>query len=419
MVKPMTDAVPDDPKVRGPGRIRINPARQASLREHNLTVVLREITHGPVAPSRADISQSTGLTRTTVSALADQLIGAGLAAELPIVHSRKAGRPAAPLVPAPDTLAAVGLEINVDYLGVRVLDLAGNTLAETVRPGDHRQADVGRTLKALAELFGDATAPLIARAVPIAGVCVALPGLVDTGSGPLRLAPNLHWRNQDILGRLTALPPMSEHSVTVANEAALAAYAESNALRQSDVHSFFYVSGEIGIGGAIVGGGHISPGSHGWSGEIGHTLVDPAGPACGCGATGCLEQYAGKDALLRAAGLDLTLGLDALIEAASSGEPKALESLRQAGSALGVALANTINLIDVDTVVLGGSYAPLTDFLWPAISEQLVTRVLSHPWAPVRVQPALAADHAALTGAALTVLDTVLTEPSRWIYRQS
>ncbi len=399
------------------GRPRVNPARQASLREHNLGMVLAEIAHSPNPPSRADIAQLTGLTRTTVSALADQLIAAGLAAELPIVYSRKAGRPAAPLVIAGSTLAAVGLEVNVDYLGVRVLDLAGDVLAELVTEGNYRQTRPTVVVGELAAMWSPIADSL--AGLPIAGVCVALPGLVHNGTGPLRLAPNLHWQDVDVAALLQARMQLGDIPIALANEANLAAQAEAAALRHSDIHSFFYVSGEIGIGGAIVRSGEIAAGSHGWSGEIGHTLIDPGGPVCGCGATGCLEQYAGKDALLRGAGLELIRPVGELAVLAAAGSGSALESLDRAGSALGMALANAINLIDVDTVVLGGIYAPLIDYLLPGIVEQLRARVLWQAWAPIWVQAAQAQGHAALTGAALKVVGRVLADPSGWISHQS
>ena len=281
-----------------PGGPRSSPARQASLRSHNLGVLLTAVVDSEIAPSRADLAQATGLTRATVSALTDQLLAAGLVTVLPTVRAVSAGRPAAPLVPAAGTLAAVGAEINVDYLAVRVVDLTGATLGERIVPGDHRASDPAPVLAALAalcrEVMGTAAADL-----PVAGLCVALPGLVDSGAGRLRIAPNLGWRDVDVVGALSGLLDRPGLQVVQANEATLAAQAEARALRASGVASFFYVSGEIGIGGALVRDGRIVAGSHGWSGEIGHTLVDPAGPDCGCGAIGCLEQYAGADALLR------------------------------------------------------------------------------------------------------------------------
>ncbi|WP_322098073.1 ROK family transcriptional regulator [Nakamurella alba] len=393
------------------------PARQAQLREHNLGIVLGEILHSPGPISRADISGRTGLTRTTVSALVDQLLQAGMVAELPVVRSRTAGRPAVPLIPATGTIAAVGLEVNVDYLGVRVLDLAGEVIAERVVPGDHRRREPAEVLGALADLFAATVYPLSKREIPLAGACVALPGLIDSGTGPLRIAPNLHWSGVDVVALLAGQPALHDVPIRIANEATLGAQAENAALRGADVQSFLYVSGEIGIGGAIVLDRRLWAGSRGWGGEIGHTTVDPTGPECGCGSTGCLEMFAGKDALMSAAGLDRDLPVDALVAAATAGRKAATRAIEDAGRALGIALSGALNLLDVDTVVLGGLYAPLTDLLVPAVQEQLSRRVLAHPFAPVTIRPAVVTDHAALTGAARSVLDEVLADPSTWISR--
>jgi len=156
-------------------------------------------------------------------------------------------------------------------------------------------------------------------------------------------------------------------------------------------------------------------GRHGWSGEIGHTVVDPAGPMCRCGSTGCLEQYAGKDALMRSAGLDLDLPVEDLLTAANAGDNAALASLASGARALGTALANAVNLIDVEHVVLGGIYAPLAEFLIPGIEDVLRARVLFAPWSVLRVQPSAVRDYAALAGAASAVLADVIDDPSAWL----
>jgi len=131
-----------------PGATRVRPVvggatavRQANVREHNLGLVLGLIVNAANPPSRADIAAATGLTRATVSALTDRLIVGGLVDELPPVMSQRAGRPAVPLVPAQRTIASVGMEVNVDYLGIRVMDLAGTMLAERVEEGDFRASD--------------------------------------------------------------------------------------------------------------------------------------------------------------------------------------------------------------------------------------------------------------------------------------
>ena len=201
------------------------------------------------------------------------------------------------------------------------------------------------------------------------------------------------------------------------NEATLAARAEADALRPTGRLSFLYLSGEVGVGGAMVVDGAGFGGRHGWSGEIGHTVIDPNGPLCRCGSTGCLEQYAGKDALMRAAGLDLDRPIGDLQRAAEDGNPAALDSLAGGARALGTAVANAINLMDVENVVLGGIYAALAPFLIPTIEDSLRSRVLSAPWSGLQVSAATIREDAALTGAASTVLADVIDDPSAWLGR--
>lgn len=388
-------------------------ARKGNLRRHNLSLVLRHVLEGPAPPSRADIASRTGLTRATVSSLVDRLIAAGMVSELPPLATRRAGRPAVPLVPARRTLAAIGLEVNVHYLGARALDLAGDVLADHVHVSDFRQSSPDAVIALLAELAGTVVDELVARGTPVVGAGIALPGLVDRDTGLLRTAPNLGWRDVELTAVLARPPFDALRLVELGNEANLAAWAETR--RHPDPRpSFFYVSGEVGIGGSLVHDGQVYQGRRGWSGELGHTTVEPDGPPCACGAHGCLEQYAGKNALMAGAGLDPLLAVEHLVERLDAGDERARSAVERAGWALGVALSNVINVVDVDEVVLGGIYARLADHLAPAIMAQVRTRVLSAAWTRPFVRPVMDGQAAARTGAALSVLRAVVSDPGAW-----
>ncbi|WP_149203764.1 ROK family transcriptional regulator [Actinotalea subterranea] len=386
-------------------------ARQQSLRHHNLGLALRHVMDAPEPVSRADIAAATGLTRATVSALVDRLIAAGLVTELEPVAAQRAGRPAVPLVPARGTVAAVGMEVNVDYLGVRAMDLAGRVVTERVELGDFRGSDPVVVLDRLAQLAGSAVALLSADGVALVGLALAIPGLVDSDTGPLRLAPNLGWRDVDVVGMLSAHPVLAGLPPRLANEANLAARAEAHARRLTGPSSFVYVSGEVGVGGAIVLDGQIFAGRHGWSGEIGHTVLGTAGAF---GEGGTLESYAGQDAILARAGLPRTAPLAALLAAVAAGDAAALAALDVAGAALGAALANVVNVVDVEHVVLGGIYAELAEHVRDAVTEQLRRRVLSAPWSSVELSVARAGQYPAMTGGAISVLESLVDDPAGW-----
>ncbi|GAA3344598.1 hypothetical protein GCM10020358_48490 [Amorphoplanes nipponensis] len=286
-----------------------------------------------------------------------------------------------------------------------MVDLAGTVRHRLVEPGDQRLAGPQEALAGLGRLAARARALAEADGLTVAGAVLAVPGLVTAG-GVVRIAPNLGWQDV-VVGELPGGPAM-----TVDNEANLAALGE---LDVGDLpRDFVYVSGEIGIGAGIVLDGALYRGSRGWSGEIGHIPIDPDGPACRCGARGCLEQYAGQEAVLRAAGSDTVA---ALAIAAAAGQAAALDALTAAGAALGTAVATVVNLLDVRTIVLGGCYASLLPWLRDGIAAEAGRRVLTAAWSPVQLRAATLGPDAAMLGAAGSVLRGVLDDPARWLSR--
>jgi predicted NBD/HSP70 family sugar kinase len=371
-----------------------------------------------VPTSRAEIASATGLTRATVSSLVDDLLRAGLIGETDPPPRTGAGRPATGLLRSAAGPAGLGLEINVDYLAACVVDPTGAVRHRAVRRVDQRDRPPEKVLAEVAAMAGEAVR---ATGRTVAGARLAVPGLVHP-DGLVRLAPNLGWRDLDVRGPLTGAPDWPRLPVAVDNEANLAALGELAAAGDRPAGgSFLYVSGEVGIGAGIVLSGALFRGTHGWSGELGHVAVTPDGPVCRCGARGCLEQYAGQEAILRAAGIPGSPALSAddavgrLVELAEAGDPAACRALREAGDALGVAVAGVVNLLDLDTVVLGGSFAPLAGWLAGPVGAELRTRVLTAAWAPVSVRASALGAEATVVGAAGAVVREILAAPAAWV----
>jgi predicted NBD/HSP70 family sugar kinase len=390
------------------------PVRQRSLWQHNLALVLGEV--GAATPtSRARIAKATGLTRATVSALVDTLVRARLVDEVGPAPQGGAGRPATGLLLSPAGPAGLGLEINVDYLAAAVVDQTGAVRHHEVRQGDQRGRAPREVLADIAELAARARS---AVAGPLAGARLAVPGLIDARR-QVRLAPNLGWRDLDVLGPLTAAPCWPGLPVSIDNEANLAALGELATAGQE--RSFLYVSGEVGVGAGVVLDGTLLRGTHGWSGEIGHITIAADGPVCRCGARGCLERYAGQEAILRACGvpageaLPADLAVRRLVELATGNDPATLRALDAAGTALGIAAAGVMNLLDLDAVVLGGSFAPLARWLRGQVERELTTRVLTASWSPVPVRACALGTRAAVVGAAGSVVREVQAAPAAWV----
>ncbi|WP_448073486.1 ROK family transcriptional regulator [Georgenia yuyongxinii] len=392
-------------------------ARQSSLREHNLALASQTIFSSATPLSRARLAEETGMTRSTVSRLAEDLLRAGLVVEQDVKAAGRPGRPAVPLAPARGTVAGLGLQVNVDYMAGRVIDLAGDVVAEAHIDGDFESSDPHQVLAEAGRLTRRLCARATATGARVAGACLGLPGLVDVRGGRLLLAPNLAWHEivpRELMGP-DALPPGVD--LAVENDANLAAYGIAHPApgRVAKRDTFLYVAGDIGVGAAMVTKGRVVDGQHGWAGEIGHVSIEPDGPQCHCGARGCLERYAGKHAVLEAAALRPGALVTDLAAAASSGYGAARAAVERAAWALGLALAGTVNIIDVDDVVLGGGFIPLVELMRPGIEEQLRLRTLAGPWSHVTLRAAPDDPAPAATGGALRALEPVIRNPAAWI----
>jgi predicted NBD/HSP70 family sugar kinase len=403
---------------------RHGPAGQGMVRRRNLALALRQIADADEPTSRAGIAAATGLTKATASSLVDELVAVGLVEELPPARRERVGRPAAGLSLARSGPCGLGVEINVDYLAVCAVDLTGEVRARDVVQKDQRDLTPRRALGNAARRVGRMTTSLADEGLTVSGVALALPGLVDTSTGLVHVAPNLGWRDVEV-PKLFARDELSALPLSVDNEANYAALCELYAHPASDPQSFLHISGEIGVGAGVVLDGRLYRGLHGWAGEIGHVMLDPDGPMCRCGARGCLEQYAGQEAILAAAGIgsDAATSLggtftgDHIAALATEGHAGARDALASAGDALGRTVAAAVNLLDVDTVVLGGLYRPLARWIGPRVEQQVRGRTLAAPWSDVTVRAAALGAEAAMVGAARSVVDALLQDPAAWATR--
>ncbi|WP_139720729.1 ROK family transcriptional regulator [Serinicoccus chungangensis] len=382
-------------------------ARQSSVRATNLGVVLRCLCAAPEPLSRAGVAAATGLTRSTVSRLVDDLVGGGLVEE-GSATTVGPGRPGTPLTPS-GRVCALGLQVNAAHVAVRLIDLRGVVRAESRSEPDLVGSEPTAALRLLDGHLRECLA-----AVPEGGRVVAagmaLPGVVDTAGQRLLTAPNLGWR--EVAPARWVHPLLPGTPLTLGNEANLAAHAFAQPApgRPGPFSHFVYVSGEIGIGGAVVVDAEVQAGRHGFAGELGHMTFRPGGDPCPCGADGCLERYAGRLAMTRRAGLPDGTTLAELGERAEQGHPGSREALDLAAEALGVVLAGVVNLLDVPTVVLGGEIGDLARQLGPAVEDRLRRRVLAAEWMSVTVARD-EDDVAGATGGALRLLTDVVADP--------
>jgi len=391
---------------RGP-----QPADFADVRATNLAVVLRYV-RGHVPCSRADIAAATGLNKATVSSLVADLIERQLLRETGLTENR-IGRPATMLVLDGSPYAAIGLEVNVDYLTAVAIDLAGEEILSWRRTFDGVGSAPAQAATAIAALGKRAVSRVTKEGRRVLGLTVGVPGLV-AADGVVRLAPNLRWQDVDLRDRVNRALREPAYDVNVDNDANLAAIAEARYGDHAGTSNLVYLTGEVGIGAGIISDGRLLRGARGFPGEIGHVQIDPAGPACGCGRRGCLEALAGVNALVHKALpdsaddviTDLERDVAEVVRRAKAGEKVVLTALEEAGKALGQGVATIVNLLDPEVVVLGGYFVPLANWLIPAAEQELRERGVA-PEDGTRITASTLGHSAAAKGGAATVLDHV------------
>jgi predicted NBD/HSP70 family sugar kinase len=407
-----------------PGR-GVVAADHVSLRRNNLSVVLRHVREMG-SRSRARIAADTGLNKATVSSLVAELVERGLLREGLAESERGAlGRPGQLVELDGSGVCGVGAEINVDYLAVTALDLSGDTVIERRVPLDVAHLEPGTTLDQLAKLILEAVAAVDARGGQTAGVTLAVPGLVQSATGSLKLAPNLGWSEVPVVEEMQDRLGHPAYPVRVDNEAnlaALAAYAEMQTGPEDKIQDLVLLTGAVGVGGGMVTGGHLLRGGHGFSGEVGHMPVAPAGGTCGCGRTGCWETVVGLTALLNKAtdpddpvrdpSLDVEQRLAEITRRAEAGEERPLKALADVGRWLGIGGAILVNILNPDVLVLGGYFAVLGPWLKEPLEQAIRDRVIAPEGGGCRVVQSELGFTAAVRGGAQISLDQVFLDPT-------
>ncbi len=297
---------------------------------------------------------------------------------------------------------AVGVDVGGTKLLAVAIDSAGTVVAEERVLS---QRDASQLIDGIAAVAG--------AVGPVGGLCVGLPGLVE--DGVLRFAANLPG-----IVELPVAAMLEERlgvPVVLGNDATLAAWGERSVGAAVGVDDALMVTLGTGIGGGLILGGRLYTGGHGMAGEIGHVLVDPAGPPCPCGQSGCWERYASGSGLGRLGGVAAGEGRAPALLAAAGGDALAVRGehvVSAAGRAtrarwrwstscpvVAIGLANLVNIFDPVLIVLGGGLIQADDVLLGPIRAQVMGYVEAANHRPrVEIRPALLGERAGALGAA-------------------
>ena len=386
--------------VRGPA------ASQEEVRRHNLAGLLSMV-HAEGALTRSELAARTGLNRSTVKALVEELAASGLVQESAASARGGAGRPSLRVHPRPEHTYVLALDIGVEHLTAVRVGIGGVVLARAGL-GQTGDFDVRRTVQRLARLV-----TTVQRDATPGGVCVGIGvgvcGVVSAEEGVVRFAPNLGWVDvplRDLLAeRLrTPLP------IVLGNDGDLGVRAEILRGAAVGCRDVVYISGEVGVGGGIVVDGRALRGAGGFAAEIGHTTVDHRGRLCRCGNRGCWETEVGEEAVLLATGAPAGTTFHQVLDAYNEGERWPRAGMRRVGRMLGVGVVNLVNVFNPELILFGGVSRLLFEATEPIVRDAMTT-ALAAPRQQVRLAAAGLGDDSIAVGAAELAFGPLMDDP--------
>lgn len=406
-------------------RVQDKKADQVTVRRLNMSAIIKLLRErGTMA--RADLAKELGMTRNTASNIVADLLQAGLVIETEYRRAG-AGRPGLLLELSPKAGFAIGAEIDISRISVVAINFLGDIIWEENIPNKDAmsQADViGQTKqlvrKALAWGLAEEFKPL--------GIGLGLAGMVDAEAGLLRYAPTLGWdadipikkQWEDAFG----LPVFLDNE---ANAAALGYHSNEDRFAS---RSLAYLSIGGGMAAGLLLDHHIFRGSGGFAGQAGHMKIKPHGEKCTCGGDGCWVTEVGIPALYRhvkALSANSTgeahdrytgllnstiykIDVEAAAEMLKNGDEKLSEIIDKMAEVLGMGIANIINILNLDKVVLGGAIRPILPFMLPKASQvaKEMAMPLSFSSAGIKVSTH---DDDGVFGAASMVLNSIHNDP--------
>jgi N-acetylglucosamine repressor len=392
-------------------------ATRTTAREVNRQILLNLVReHQPI--SRADLARLMTVSRGMVTELVNVLIREGLVYEGTTATAPRGRRPTLLHVRTRDRYV-IGVDIRFSRIFILLSDFAGRQLAvesfETVTDPPALVAKVAARVNRLLEEHG--------VAAECEGVGVVIPGMVERRTGRILNAPQLGWRNvdiQDALSAATRLPVFIDNAPT----ACALAHLWLGPRGEEGADSFVYVTVAEGVGFGLVVNGQVVRGFANTAGEFGHIPINASGPACLCGARGCLEASASNLATLgRYLGYDLgqkesrealresSFTIHDPIAKARAGDARALECLRESGHFIGLGLSVIVNGLNPARIYVGGEIAQAWDLISDAVIAPIRERALTETAANTQIIPEPGSEHPRLRGATALVVAPTFAAP--------
>ncbi|POP37336.1 sugar kinase [Blautia producta] len=369
---------------------------------------------GPI--SRAEIARTIGLSIPTVMKITEEFSHKQFVQDVGKGESSGGKRPEL-LELVPDSKYIIGVGVGRSKTNVLMMNLAGEVfIREIMETGGTAVPEVwiSRLIQVIENVIRESG---LSRK-QILGMGIGMPGILDEKSGKVLFSPDFKWENVDML---TPIRERFKMDITIENANRALAMGEYYFGAGVDSRNFLVVNLGHGIGSAIMREGEFYRGSSGSSGEIGHIILEKNGPKCNCGNLGCLEAIASGNAIARDAKIAVLEGnatkimelvnedinrieAKTVFEAARLGDRLAIQITERAMQYIGIGLANYINLLDPDLIILFGGLTNAGDIFLKKAKEVLRERQMKFAGRQVKLVISQMGENGTAVGSASLVL---------------
>jgi predicted NBD/HSP70 family sugar kinase len=380
---------------------------QSLARKYNSATILDHLRlHAPL--SRAGLAKYTGLTKSTISRIIDQLLSENLIHEIGAQQER-VGRPGTLIELNPAGGAAIGVEIQVDYVSVILTDFIARILWRK-HVNLPNESNLPTYLEAAEKLINEAINESKKYGLQPLGIGVGVWGLVDIQRGEVRYAPNLKWRDVPLKELWESRYKLTVFVENDANAAAMGEYYLGSVENVKNLDDFIYLSTGIGLGGGIISEGKVFRGWNGYAGEVGHMTIDPEGEVCMCGKRGCWETLVGSRVAVQ--NYKMRTGRDAsfeeLVHLLRANDLTCLEIFTK--MALAVGIGNLVNIFYPRCIVVGGVLEQVSDIILPIARGAFTGNNLYQFQEEIKVIPSALGSDSCVLGCVALVLDEVIRQ---------
>ncbi len=396
-------------KQREPVSLHIRTATPSSVRAVNRSIVLELIRrHQPI--SRAELARLTGIFRSSVSDIVDELIAEDLVSEERSTPSRP-GRVPMSLRLNDSGFCVIGINIRPVYSEIAYAGLSGGIQSglkfETPRSPKKLVRSIARVVEQLSEH------PMTGKKKNFRRIGIAVPGHVDAPKGRILWAPTHEELNgfpiAEDVEKHTGIETLADNDCNVGALSEL--WLSSDGKNNHRTDFIFLNVSDFGTGAGAVLNREIYQGHDGhFAGEVGHMVVEPLGPPCRCGRNGCWELFVSNEATWKRVHPRSTFSIEGftdLLSAAAHGHSRALASLRETTRYLSLGISNIAFAFNPAEVVVGGRITAVWDLIRPELERLYGSSQLQYSLRPAR----LSADDSLLHGAICLALRDTFARP--------